>query len=131
MNLVLTPLTIIELKTFFDDDALAVITYFLKKSIVSQPEKLPKQDDLPIHIPKEHIEQWVVQALGATPIGAGSYPVDVITSDWGADVKMLFFKRLPAIECIPVVSIISKYDKVGSIPAKARASIVLPVPGGP
>lgn len=92
MSFVLTPLTLTNLKTFFDDDALAVITYFLKKSIISQPEKLPSQDDIPIQIPKEHIEQWIVQALGATPIGAGSYPVDVITPDWGADVKMLSCK---------------------------------------
>ena len=46
MSLVLTPLTITELKTFFDDDALAVISYFLKKSIISQPEKLLSQEDL-------------------------------------------------------------------------------------
>lgn len=90
MNLVLTPLKIDELKVFFDEDALKVISYFLKKSIISQPEKLPNQiDDLPIQIPKEHIEQWIVQALGARPLGAGSYPIDVITSNWGADVKML------------------------------------------
>jgi hypothetical protein len=92
MSYVLTPLTITELRTFFDDEALSVIKYFLKKSIISQPEKLPSQDDLPIQIPKEHIEQWIVQALGATPLGAGSYPVDVITDDWGADVKMLSCK---------------------------------------
>ncbi len=93
MSFVLTPLTVIQLKTFFDDEALAVITYFLKKSILSQPEKLPSQEeDLPIQIPKEHIEQWIVQALGAKPLGAGSYPVDVITTDWGADVKMLSCK---------------------------------------
>jgi hypothetical protein len=93
MSFVLTPLTNTELKTFFDDKALAVITYFLKKSIISQPEKLPSQvEDLPIQIPKEHIEQWIVQALGAKPLGAGSYPVDVITTSWGADVKMLSCK---------------------------------------
>ena len=93
MSFILTPLSITELRTFFDDEALEVITYFLKKSIISQPEKLPSQiDDLPIQIPKEHIEQWIVQALGAKPLGAGSYPVDVITSDWGADVKMLSCK---------------------------------------
>lgn len=93
MSFVLTPLSITELRTFFDDEALEVITYFLKKSIISQPEKLPSQtDDLPIQIPKEHIEQWIVQALGARPLGAGSYPVDVITAEWGADVKMLSCK---------------------------------------
>jgi hypothetical protein len=89
---VLTPMSKVELSRFFDDDALKVIQFFLKKSIVSQPEKIPSQEDLPIQIPKEHIEQWIVQALGVKPIGAGSYPVDVIASNWGADVKMLSCK---------------------------------------
>ncbi len=91
-NLVLTPMSRAELSRFFDDDALKVIKFFLKKSIVSQPEKIPSQEDFPIQIPKEHIEQWIVQALGVKPIGAGSYPVDVIASNWGADVKMLSCK---------------------------------------
>ena len=96
MSFVLTPLTLIELETFFDDKALTVINYFLKKSLISQPEKLLSQiEDLPIQIPKEHIEQWIVQALGAQPLGAGSYPVDVITANWGADVKMLSCKVNP------------------------------------
>ena len=89
---VLTPMSKVELSVFFDDNALRVIEFFLKKSIVSQPEKLPNQGDLPIQIPKEHIEQWIVQALGVKPIGAGSYPVDVVTHNWGADVKMLSCK---------------------------------------
>ncbi len=91
-RLVLTPMSKNELSEFFDDSALKVIKFFLKKSIVSQPEKIPSQEDLPIQIPKEHIEQWIVQALGVKPIGAGSYPVDVIASSWGADVKMLSCK---------------------------------------
>ena len=89
---VLTPMLKDELSHFFDDNALRVINFFLKKSIISQPEKLPDQEDQPIQIPKEHIEQWVVQALGVKPIGAGSYPVDVIADNWGADVKMLSCK---------------------------------------
>ena len=92
MSYVLTPLTKDELHKFFDETALTVIHYFLKKSIISQPEKLPSQKNLPIQIPKEHIEQWIVQALGATPLGAGSYPVDIITSRWAADIKMLSCK---------------------------------------
>lgn len=89
----LNPLSKIELTGFFDETAIKVITYFLKKSVLSQPEKLEHQIiDLPIQIPKEHIEQWIVQALGAKPIGAGSYPVDVLTKNWGADVKMLSCK---------------------------------------
>ncbi len=89
----LSPLTVQELNNFFDETALKVIKYFLRKSVLSQPEKLSHQlIDLPIQIPKEHIEQWVVQALGAKPLGAGSYPVDVMTDNWAADVKMLSCK---------------------------------------
>ena len=41
-------------------------------------------------IPKEHIEQWFVQALNAQSVGAGSYPVDILMpNQYGADVKML------------------------------------------
>ena len=90
--MVLTPLTQQELTTFFDEIAIEVIHFFLKKSIISQPEKIEGQNDLPIQIPKEHIEQWVVQALGVRPIGAGSYPIDIISDTWGADVKMLSCK---------------------------------------
>lgn len=90
--MVLTPLSQQELTTFFDETAIKVIHFFLKKSIFSQPEKIEGQNDLPIQIPKEHIEQWVVQALGVRPIGAGSYPVDIISDTWGADVKMLSCK---------------------------------------
>ena len=48
----------------------------------------------PIHlllIPKEHIEQWVVQALWVEWMWAWSYPVDVYNSGWhrAADIKML------------------------------------------
>jgi len=86
---VLTPMSKSELSNFFDDDSLKVIQFFLQKSLVSQPETLPGQKDLPIQIPKEHIEQWIVQALNARPVGSGSYPVDVLGDDWAADVKML------------------------------------------
>ena len=61
----------------------------------AQPETLANQENLPIHIPKEHIEQWAVQALGVSSVGAGSYPVDVINESgvrWGADIKMLSCK---------------------------------------
>lgn len=93
MKYVITPLTEKELRTFFNKKAIKVIEYFLKKSIISQPEKVVGQNNnLPIQIPKEHIEQWVVQALGAKPAGAGSYPIDVRTKSWGADIKMLSCK---------------------------------------
>jgi hypothetical protein len=90
--MVLNPLSIEELNNFFDDNAIKTIWFFIKKSLVSQPEKLNGQGDLPIHIPKEHIEQWVVQSLGVEPVGAGSYPIDVKSDTWGADVKMLSCK---------------------------------------
>lgn len=91
---VIIPLSNKELEFFFDKTSLKVIKYFLKKSIISQPEKLKGQEDLPIHIPKEHIEQWVCQAINAQPVGAGSYAVDVISKSkkWGADIKMLSCK---------------------------------------
>jgi hypothetical protein len=93
-SLVINPLKIEELNSLFDATSIKVINYFLKKSIFSQPEKLPNQEDLPIHIPKEHLEQWICQAIGATPVGAGSYAIDVISNDrtWGADIKMLSCK---------------------------------------
>ena len=92
--MVIKPLTVPELKNFFDTTSLKVINYFLNKSIISQPELMVNQSDLPINIPKEHIEQWVCQAIkGAEPKGAGSYPVDVIAKKkWAADVKMLSCK---------------------------------------
>ena len=85
------PLDKKDLDVFFDSDAIEVFDYFLHKAIFSQPEILEKQDPLPIQIPKEHIEQWGVQALGAKPIGAGSYPIDLIDLDkgYGAGIKML------------------------------------------
>jgi len=88
--MVLTPFTITELKSLFNENALKVLNYFIHKSIFAQPEPLPGQAPLPIHIPKEHIEQWMVQALRVIPIGSGSYPIDIYKeNDWGADVKML------------------------------------------
>jgi hypothetical protein len=93
-NKVIVPLSLEELSSVFDPISLKVINYFLRKSIFSQPEKLPNQPDLPIHIPKEHIEQWICQSIGSIPVGAGSYAVDVISKSkvWGADIKMLSCK---------------------------------------
>lgn len=91
--MVFTPLKTNKLKEIFDDTAIKTIEFFIKKSLFSQPERVEEQDALPIQVPKEHIEQWVVQAIGAKPVGAGSYPVDVIKEDdFGADVKMLSCK---------------------------------------
>ena len=89
--MIIKPLTKIELEDFFTSDAQNLLKYFLFKAIFSQPELLKGQDKLPIHVPKEHIEQWLVQSLGAKPVGSGSYPVDIIDKikKYGADAKML------------------------------------------
>lgn len=92
MSFVLKPLSKEHLINFFDETAVKVIHFFLKKSMISQPEKINGQPDLPVHIPKEHLEQWIVQALNVKPKGAGSYPVDVISKKWAADIKMLSCK---------------------------------------
>ena len=94
MNYVLQELNHSELNMLFGDKEKLLLKYFIYKSLFSQPELLPDQSPLPIQIPKEHIEQWIVQALGVKSIGAGSYPIDVFspTDKWGADVKMLSAK---------------------------------------
>ena len=88
---VLRPLSLEELNNIFNDKSLSVLEYFIKKSIFSQPERMEWQDKLPIQIPKEHIEQWLVQALNVKWIWAWSYPVDLINEkeNWWADVKMV------------------------------------------
>ncbi|WP_253198995.1 hypothetical protein [Clostridium estertheticum] len=91
--MVLRPLSLVELKDIFDDTAIKVIEFFIKKSVFSQPERIFGQEHLPIQVPKEHIEQWIVQAIGANPVGAGNYGVDVVKPGvFGADVKMLSCK---------------------------------------
>ena len=88
---VLTPLTRTQLLNFFDNDAINVINYFIKKTVFAQPEMREWQEIQAIQITKEHLEQWVVQALWIEWIWAWSYPVDVIdrNNHWAADVKML------------------------------------------
>lgn len=88
---VLTPIPKDELLKLLDAKAQEVIRYFIKKSLFSQPEPLPEQIARAVQIPKEHIEQWFVQALDVKPIGAGSYPVDIYNEEdgWAADIKML------------------------------------------
>jgi hypothetical protein len=88
---VLSPIPKDDLLKLLDDKAQEVIRYFIKKSLFSQPEPLPEQVARAVQVPKEHIEQWFVQALDVKPIGAGSYPVDIYNEDegWAADIKML------------------------------------------
>lgn len=93
MENVITPLTNEELTKLFDKDSIKVIEFFLKELLMTQPEVLPNQEALPIYAPQEYVEQWFVQALGAQPTGAGSYPIDVIKQDeYGADIKSLSYK---------------------------------------
>lgn len=90
-NYVINPLTKKELLGFLDEKSKKIIKYFLVKSLFSQPEPKLGQRQLPIQIPKEHIEQWFTQALDVKPVGAGSYPIDIYNERerWGADIKML------------------------------------------
>lgn len=91
--MMLKPLSDEELQIIFDNTALEVLRFCMKKTLMAQPERVVGQSQLPIQVPKEHIEQWVVQAIGAIPIGAGSYPIDVIKgTEFGADIKMLSCK---------------------------------------
>jgi len=78
MNHVLRPLSKKELDNLFDKRSRELMEYFIKKSLFSQPETRIGQPKLPIQIPKEHIEQWLVQALEIKWIGAWSYAIDVI-----------------------------------------------------
>jgi len=94
MNYVLRPLSKAELELLFNNDAKKVIEFFIKKSIFSQPERAVWESIKKIQIPKEHIEDWVVQALWVSWVWAGSYAVDVINEKehrW-ADIKMLATK---------------------------------------
>lgn len=91
--MVLEPVSKQELSEIFDSTAIEVLQFCMKKTLISQPERLLGQAPLPIQVPKEHIEQWVVQAIGGLPVGAGSYPVDLIKpGEFGADIKMLSCK---------------------------------------
>ena len=90
---ILRPLSRKELNNFFSEHSLRVIQYFMNTSLFAQPEVFKDKTSLPIQIPKEHLEQWFVQALQVEAVGAGSYPIDILKeNEWGADVKMLSCK---------------------------------------
>ena len=93
-KMVLTALTKEELEKIFDETAMKVMRFSLAKSMLGQPEPKKGQDVLPYQIAKEHIEQWMVQALDVDSVGSGSYPIDIYSKKgkWGADVKMLSCK---------------------------------------
>jgi len=91
MSFVLRPLQKDEILNFFDEKSISIMEYFIKKSLFSQPERIVWQKKLPVQIPKEHIEQWLVQSMWIHWIWAGSTALDVINKSekWWADVKML------------------------------------------
>lgn len=91
---VIIPLTLKELKIFFDDKAIEILEFQLEKSIIAQPEMKDYQENVSPQITKEYLEQWCVQAIeNVKPIGAGSYPIDIIRENaWGADIKALACK---------------------------------------
>ena len=90
---ILRPLPKEELNNFFSEHSLKVIQYFMNTALFAQPEVYVDKASLPIQIPKEHLEQWFVQALQVEAVGAGSYPIDILKPNvWGADVKMLSCK---------------------------------------
>lgn len=93
-NHVINPLIGKDLLSFLDEKSKDIIKYFIIKSLFSQPEPKIGQKQLPIQIPKEHIEQWFTQSLDVKPVGAGSYPIDIYNEreKWGADIKMLNIK---------------------------------------
>jgi hypothetical protein len=93
MQNILRPLGKEELHRFFSTHSLKVFQYFMNTSLFAQPEVYPNKENLPIQIPKEHLEQWFVQALQVEAVGAGSYAIDILKpNEWGADVKMLSCK---------------------------------------
>lgn len=89
MSYVLKPMLLEKLNEIFDAKAKEIIQFQLEKSILAQPERIEGQEEHRLQITKEYLEQWCVQALKATPIGAGSYPVDILKNNWGADVKSM------------------------------------------
>lgn len=90
--MMLKPLNKAELEELFDERSLEVLRFYIKKAMIAQPEPLIGQNPLAIQVPKEHIEQWIVQSIGGKPVGAGSYPVDIVHGNYGIDVKMLAAK---------------------------------------
>ena len=94
MTYVLEFLNSDEIKNFFDDKGLKVLSYLLRKVLFSQPEMLPDQSDKNIQMTKEFLEQWIAQALNWKTIGAGNYPIDVFdeNSKVGIDIKFISAK---------------------------------------
>ena len=83
-----------EIENFIDEPANQVISYLLKKLLFSQPELIKNQEFSNIQVTKEFLEQWLVQALSVSPVGAGNYPIDAVsvTLKLGFDIKFVSAK---------------------------------------
>ena len=83
-----------EIFEILDDKAIDIINYYLRLNSLSHPETRLDQDDdhIQFQVTKEYMEQWIVQAIGGTPMGAGSYPIDVKTKSFLADIKSMSIK---------------------------------------
>lgn len=66
--------------------------YFVKHSLFAKPEILPNQDKIKLEIPKTYVEQFLLQAIGGSYVGAGNYPIDLIKDLVGIDAKSLTCK---------------------------------------
>ena len=69
-----------------------IINYYLQLNSFAHPESKVGQKKINFRITKENVEQWIVQALNAESIGAGSYPVDIKTDNFLADLKSMSIK---------------------------------------
>lgn len=92
----LKELTKDQIEIILGEQGKKVINYFIQKSMFAQPEKISKDQNVALRIPKEHIEEWFIQALKVKHTGSGSYPVDFINTNeennYGADIKCLTYK---------------------------------------
>ena len=88
------PLSKEELHEIFDEKAIQILDFYLKRGELVQPEQLNLNEKISYKIPPEHLEIWFSQALGWHSIGAGSYPIDIISPDKssGADVVKVVYK---------------------------------------
>lgn len=87
---VIVPLSLEELRNFFDDKAIEILEFQLKKSVIAQPEI----ENGTLKVTQDYIEKWCAMALeNVKAIGGGSYPIDIIKeNEWGADIKALSYK---------------------------------------
>ncbi|MDC3231041.1 hypothetical protein OAU17_01950 [Acidimicrobiia bacterium] len=83
-----------ELHNVFDEKAINILNFFLKRGEIIQPEHVTKSGEISYKIPPEHLEIWFSQAIGWESIGAGNYPIDLISKDKksGADVVKVVYR---------------------------------------